>query len=253
MTLNVPLPAPASLPPSVPGWFGKMPAAGDFFAKRIPAPFGEAWDRWLQEVLQCSRARLGETWLDAYLSMAPWRFVLVPGALTKEGWAGVLVPSVDRVGRWFPLTLAAPLAASSVDAVATLLRASEWFERMEALALSAVTPRPDRDAIDAALLREPFRSEWLVARPGPSGDADLTIPFARQGPRLLAYALGEHAGASLVAPVDIPAAWAAEESEVLGRWLLATEGLPPPQACCAMMDGRWAEHGWEVRGDGTAS
>ena len=238
---------------SFPGWFGKMPTVGDFFAKRIPAPFGEAWDRWLQEVLQCSRARLGEAWLDAYLTMPPWRFVLVPGALTKEGWAGVLVPSVDRVGRWFPLTLAAPLAGSSVDAVATLFRASEWFERMEALALSAVTPRPDRDAIDAALLREPFRAEWAAVGPGRGGDADLTVPFVREGPRLLAYALGERAGADLVAPADIPAAWVAEESELFGRWLLATECLPPPQACCAMMDGRWAEHGWEVRGDGTAS
>ena len=34
-----------------------------------------------------------------------------------------------------------------------------------------------------------------------------------------------------------------------------TEGLPPAAAFCAMMDGRWAEHGWgsrELRGGGGA-
>lgn len=239
---------------SLPGWFGKMPAAGDFFARRIPAPFSEAWDRWLQEVLQGSRARLGEAWHEAYLGMPPWRFVLEPGVLTKEGWAGVLVPSVDRVGRWFPLTMAAPLAAASMSTAATLFRAREWFGRVEALALSAVTPRPDRDAIDAALLREPFRPDWIApADAGGVPDADVTVPFLREGPRLLAYALDKHAGPDDFAAANLPAAWLTEESAVSGRWLLSTDGLPSPQASCAMMDGRWAEHGWEVRGAGSGS
>jgi hypothetical protein len=42
-------------------------------------------------------------------------------------------------------------------------------------------------------------------------------------------------------------AWLAEESEMLGRSLLFCESLPPAQQYCAMMDGRWVEHGWERR------
>ena len=31
--------------------------------------------------------------------MPIWRFVLLPGLIGSNGWAGVLMPSVDRVGR----------------------------------------------------------------------------------------------------------------------------------------------------------
>ena len=39
------------------------------------------------------------------------RFWLAPGVLTPDAWSGLLMPSVDRVGRHFPFTLAAPLRA----------------------------------------------------------------------------------------------------------------------------------------------
>jgi hypothetical protein len=42
-------------------------------------------------------------------------------------------------------------------------------------------------------------------------------------------------------------AWLAEESEMFGRSLLLCESLPPAQQYCAMMDGRWVEHGWGRR------
>ena len=42
-----------------PGWYGKIPATGDFITRRLPVAFIEAWDRWLQEVMGGSRDRLG--------------------------------------------------------------------------------------------------------------------------------------------------------------------------------------------------
>ena len=39
-------------------------------------------------------------------------------------------------------------------------------------------------------------------------------------------------------------AWLAEPSELFGRTLLLCESLPAGGPFCAMMDGRWAEHGW---------
>ena len=46
--------------------------------------------------------------------MAPiWRFALAPGVAGPLPMLGVMMPSVDRVGRQFPLTLAAPMAEAS--------------------------------------------------------------------------------------------------------------------------------------------
>jgi type VI secretion system protein ImpM len=213
------------------GWYGKMPAAGDFIARRLPAAFSEPWDRWLQSALTGSRDRLGESWQDAYLSMPAWRFVLVPGVISPAAWAGVLAPSVDAVGRHFPLTVASALPAERLDPVATLLAATPWFEAIEAIVLAALAPGADPAEIDARVRRQPFRSTWLQPPP----DNDATVPAAAPAPRLrwAAPGLGE-----------TRAAWLAEASELFERCLLYSDALPAPALYCAMMDGRWAEHGW---------
>jgi type VI secretion system protein ImpM len=50
-----------------------------------------------------------------YLTFPVWRFLLPVGVLGSTAWTGVLMPSVDRVGRYFPLTLATPLNRSDFD------------------------------------------------------------------------------------------------------------------------------------------
>ena len=42
------------------GWFGKMPALGDFASRRLPPAWIEAWDGWLQRELVRSRTALGD-------------------------------------------------------------------------------------------------------------------------------------------------------------------------------------------------
>jgi hypothetical protein len=59
---------------------------------------------------------------------------------------------------------------------------------------------------------------------------------------------GARALAALAARLGEPAgAWLAEESELFGRCLLLCEALPGAEQYCAMMDGRWIEHGWSRR------
>ena len=139
---------------SVPGWYGKLPSLGDFASRRLDADFIEPWDLWLGERLQGLRDSRGEAWLDAYLHSPPWRFLLTPGALPgREGTgvlAGVLLSSVDRVGRYFPLTVVAalprvPTSAQDVDALLA------WMERIEDAALDALQLEWDIDALEAAL------------------------------------------------------------------------------------------------------
>ena len=65
---------------------------------------------------------------------------------------------------------------------------------------------------------------------------------------LNAGAAGLPAARALATALAEPcAAWLAEPSQVLGGSLLLGEALPSGEHFCAMMDGRWREHGWTVR------
>jgi type VI secretion system protein ImpM len=91
------------------GLFGKLPARGDFVQLGLPGAFVRPWDDWLQRVMAASQDQMGEDWLPAFLESPVWRFAL-PGGLCGPGAVlGLFMPSVDRVGRYFPLTLAAVL------------------------------------------------------------------------------------------------------------------------------------------------
>src|SRR5262245_9131785 len=116
------------------GFHGKVPARGDFVTRNLPHSFVAPWDDWLQAGLAASREHLGEGWLPVYLESPVWRFVLDAGVCGPESWAGVLMPSVDRVGRYFPLTIAEPLPAGAHPLV-TAVTAAPWFDRAEGLAI----------------------------------------------------------------------------------------------------------------------
>jgi type VI secretion system protein ImpM len=135
---------------ATPGWYGKIPGLGDFASRRVPDEFVRPWDSWLQEMLQASKDMVGEAWLDHYLVMPIWRFMLFPGLLGPSGWAGLLMPSVDRVGRHFPLTLAVPL--TSLQEVADVVfNEGDWYTHLEDVALSALDPTRGPEEFDAAV------------------------------------------------------------------------------------------------------
>lgn len=137
-----------------PGWYGKLPSLGDFASRRLAPEFIERWDLWLGEGLAAHRSTLGEAWLEAYLNSPVWRFVLMPGVVSPEAMAGVLMPSVDRVGRYFPLTIVAPLArlpAGSVEIEGLL----GWLHRLEDVALDALQDDWSIEQLDEVLAALP--------------------------------------------------------------------------------------------------
>ena len=101
------------------GLFGKLPARGDFVRAGLPGDFVAAWDHWLEEVIGATRARLGAAWLPAFLEAPVWRFALAPGLCGAASVSGLWLPSVDRVGRYYPLTLAAITRCSQSSQAAT--------------------------------------------------------------------------------------------------------------------------------------
>ncbi len=140
---------------TIPGWYGKLPTLGDFASRRLEADFIEPWDLWLGDAMQMHRQSLGDAWVEAYLDSPPWRFLLSPGVLPGVDpvrvFAGVLLPSVDRVGRYFPLTIAASLVR--VPSVAAEFEALlDWMHRLEDTALDALQGDWSIDDLERALV-----------------------------------------------------------------------------------------------------
>ncbi len=88
------------------GYYGKIPSRGDFIRHGLPHSFLGALDSWWQRVLSESRSLLGEGWVDAWMEAPLWRFTLAEGCCGPGAAIGLWVPSVDKAGRLFPLTLA---------------------------------------------------------------------------------------------------------------------------------------------------
>ncbi|MBI1181988.1 MAG: type VI secretion system-associated protein TagF [Alphaproteobacteria bacterium] len=133
-----------------PGFFGKVPAIGDFVRRGLPGSFVEPWDAWMRALLQSGTSRLGDDWLEIYLTSPIWRFVLPPGTCGPEAVAGVMVPSIDAVGRCYPLTLAELVPAASAGAPG-IVRSLPWFEALEQAALGALAETFDLEQFAAGV------------------------------------------------------------------------------------------------------
>ena len=227
------------------GWYGKLPSSGDFVTRRLPSSFIEPWDAWLNAMISGSRERLGAGWREAFLSAPAWRFVLAPGVLGLQGWAGLIVPSVDSVGRFFPLTVASGLSTRAIDPVATLVRAHNWYAEVEPVVSVALSPDSEIGTFDAQLANRRFPGELVATLE----ETDETIPPRARGQRALWIPLGpEFQGEAglrgLAKPLAAPySAWLAEESEIFGRSLMLCEKLPAVDQFCAMLNGEWRHAG----------
>jgi len=156
---------------SLPGWHGKLPSLGDFASRRLPPDFLEAWDGWLAAGLAALRETAADTWLDGYLASPIWRFLLlpgvVPGAADGQAWAGVLMPSVDRAGRYFPFTVAWALQALPHDGESfTMLH--RWLRQLDDLAADALQDDWTVPQLEAELarLRPPAWAPVAAGRAG---------------------------------------------------------------------------------------
>lgn len=185
---------PVHPPTAAPGVYGKLVSRGDFVSRGLPQSFIQPWDQWLAAGLLASQEQLGSAWLETYLVSPLWRFALAPGVCGPQAVAGVLMPSIDRVGRYFPLTVAVTLAPG--ESLAGWLQADNWFEQAEALMLDSLQAETSFADFETGLQR-------LTAPSGESSiasqiDASLQR-FAATEAHTRITALAEHAcaGASL--------------------------------------------------------
>lgn len=146
------------------GLFGKLPARRDFVEHAVDRALMEKWDPWLQQSVRLSRETLGDDWLDIYLKAPIWRFWLGPGICGKPV-IGALMPSVDGVGRYFPLSLV--WTGDGAVPPPELDEQVEWFAVAEEILLGALAEDVGYEGVLAALaLLPPVRAD--------SGEADDT-------------------------------------------------------------------------------
>lgn len=224
-----------------PGWFGKLASQGDFASRRLAPDWVTACDGWLSAGLQASRQQLGEQWLERYLAAPVWRFAWAPGVVDAQWWFGVLMPSCDNVGRYYPLLIAQARAQAPSDRI-TLNHLELWWQHLAGAALqtlaegasmanleqalSALPPWPSPAAAGPALLGLAMagggRERWSPA-PG-AGLADLLLPLAAMGLQQ------RMAGHSLW--------WPLQPGAETGAFTLAP-GLPPAEAFVDLLTGAW--------------
>ena len=143
------------------GAYGKFPGLGDFLRLNLPADFITTWDGWLQAGMLEAQRYLGEDWDAAYLNAPIWRFTLPAGFAGAQPILGVLMASVDRVGRRYPLTLASPYR--DADTVLTHFANVALFSHLEDIALAMLEDHATRDMLATEL--EPLTVS--IARPEP--------------------------------------------------------------------------------------
>ncbi len=224
----------------VPGWFGKIPALGDFAMRRMASGFVAVWDEWLQRSLAASATALGEGWLDFYRDSPILRFALLPSLCGASLWAGIVMPSVDRVGRYFPLTIALALE-DRPGALAAAVCAHDWFAALEEVALRTLEQDASPEELDTGLAEVGF--PWT---PGDVGPAAALADWWRATPT--ASFTTEVTDVSRLDDLLLAGAEAVFTTAGRGRslwWsrgtgttrLLCFAGLPPPERFVELLGG----------------
>ncbi|MDB5510573.1 MAG: type secretion-associated protein [Enterovirga sp.] len=222
------------------GLYGKLPAKRDFIAIAAPREFLAVWEPWLQGGISASRMKLGPSWQEAFLRAPIWRFWL--GAdLCNGAVIGAMMPSVDGVGRYFPLTIFARADQGERLSPPDLDTHDAWLDGAEDLLLSALTEGGNFEALT--------RDFEALAPPPPSAESPPPEGFfrARDG--------------TVVAPAEPPSfkVMAAlrdiDQARLYGGstywWTVGGEGFPPqvamgrrmpdPHLYTGMLTGRFDE------------
>ena len=215
------------------GYFGKLPMRGDFIRRNLAPEFIQTWDEWLQSVIDTSRNNLQEQWLNYYLVSPVWRYYF--SLAENDVYTGVVLPSVDKVGRYFPFTVAANVK-NSPSFTTFITNNMQWYDTLENLALSALQENISFEELNMqvdSVLRlinidqlyyEPVNEGYRVPlNDGTSLDGALSL-ITHQSP----IALDQNRSYW----------WSKGSAHVSGN-LIACRGLPDDNIFTAMLDGRW--------------
>lgn len=221
------------------GLYGKLPVKRDFVAVNTPRDFLLVWEEWLQGGVSASRISLGHDWLRAYLQAPLWRFWM-GGGICGIPVAGVMMSSVDGVGRHFPLTVFDCGEAGDSFALPTSSETAGWYDQLEDFLLSALEPEVEYDALLATLELMPRAAKTPAALP------DMTVIDCYGAKACGSVDIeGIHAAFSAIeternrASLHRASYWWTIGGEGYDPMALAADGLPAPHIVETMLTRRF--------------
>lgn len=108
------------------GYYGKLPQRGDFLYFNINRQFKVVLDNWFQNGLRLLQSAYSESWEHVFMKGAHWRYAYYTPTISDNAFVGVIIPSLDRSGRYFPFSIMATLPLNTrelchPDAILSLL------------------------------------------------------------------------------------------------------------------------------------
>lgn len=194
--------------PMVTGWFGKLPGSGDFAQRRLDPDFTQHWDHWLQDGMAELRQRHAD-WLTHYLQAPVWQFMLGQDVLAERAWLGVLMPSVDAVGRYFPMTVVTP-----IEAGCSPQWAAWWWQRVGHSLLAALEQEDDVTRFEARLAQN-------LSAPAPDSAAWPELPTAPLRDESVWWTMGHDAAPQVLRLAGLPGAARFVDMFMNPEWLPA--------------------------------
>lgn len=232
---------------SVIGYFGKIPSKGDFITCSLSMDFTEPWDVWLRGVLAHTKSVLSDSWMELYLTSPVYHFSLSSGVCGNSTWLGVFMPSVDSVGRYFPMTICQSFPSHS-NPLDLLTKEKKWLQDAENLLLTCLE---DDFSLDN------FESDLMKTKAVDNSDTTITLKKAKMyrfDDSVWGFPVHENEASSVVYPellnsmlgtfFSTYSIWRTNGSDNVPSNLVVSEGLPPYKSCPAFIDGKWNEWGW---------
>jgi len=226
------------------GLYGKLPTHGDFLQRNLPSGFVTEWDKWLQHYVAGAKEKIGADWLEIYLTSPIWRFVFSHGVIDDGIWAGILMPSVDQVGRYYPFTVAMKLP-SYINPLEFISLHSDWYAGVEELALSALDGDFYLDDLVDELSHVDLNIEPSYIPKGELLDSyamQIELEFEEQSTSSI---YSHFLDSIMLKLLSSYSAWTTLGSERVAPCLFSVQNLPTIAKLPAMLDGNWQQWGWQ--------
>jgi type VI secretion system protein ImpM len=223
---------------AAPGWFGKLAMLGDFASRRLDTDWVRSCDQWLSGSVQASQQALGQRWLQTYLGSPVWRFAWAPPVVDDQWWFGVLLPSCDSVGRYFPLVIVQPRPAAPADRIG-LDHLELWWAHLARAGLTTLADGATHESFEDLLHQAP---PW----PG-SGAGAWLRPSSANGRQRFSVATGAGAceifgglaGSLLLQRLSGATIWWPMVNAEGTGTCTVVQGLPSSDSFASLLTGEW--------------
>jgi type VI secretion system protein ImpM len=222
--------------------YGKLPTKRDFIAMGAPRDFLNIWEPWLQGGVSASQAILKEQWQQAFLRAPIWRFWL--GAdLCGTAVLGAFMPSLDKVGRYFPLTLFACADQEAAIPPPELDPQDQWFKAAEDFLISTLDHDKTFEATvdDLNALPAPLQTELPKTSAADIFVQDDGTVGVKAGERHFADLFGSLRQADHNRIYAATTCWWTVGGEDFAPMALCMKRMPDPFLFTAMLTGQFAE------------